>query len=197
MYVCMCPRGHTYAPDRTLSVSLQTHDDEPDTQQYHTIHTLQAALDQAACRPNASSSDVAVAGALGRHGGAVAVAIGAVVVDGVAAPDLGQAAVLRGVEVPELRLVPPARALGGAEARLRGGLAAVDVEAAVGGDEGRVGPVRLLAPAAGRPVVGVPQAGVELHRLAERVPHAQVGARVLEHPDRHVVHEEPGGAAGR
>jgi hypothetical protein len=49
-------------------------------------------------------------------------------------------------------------------------------------------------PAAGRLVVGVPQDGVELHRLAERAPHAQVGARVLEHLDRHVVHEEPDGA---
>jgi hypothetical protein len=134
-------------------------------------------------------SGVAVAVALGRHGG-VAFAVVAVVVDGVRLADPGEAAVLVGVEVAELRLVPPPGALGGAVPGLRRRLAAIDVEAPVGGDERRPRPVGLLPPAAGGPVVGVPQAGVELHRLVERVPHAQVLA-VLEHPDRRVVHEEP------
>lgn len=75
-------------------------------------------------------SDIPVSGALGRHG-RVPGPVGAIVVDGVLVAYPAQAAVLRAVEVLKLSLVPPPRALSGAELGLDGGLAAVDVEAAV------------------------------------------------------------------
>lgn len=114
-----------------------------------------------------------------------------VVVDGPLLSHPEEPAVLVAVEVLELFLVPPPAALCGAELGLGRGLATVDVEAAVGGDERSVGPVGLLKPTPCGPVIGIPEAGIELHGLFEWEPHPQVLA-VLEHPDGDVVHKETG-----
>lgn len=82
--------------------------------------------------------------------------ISAVVVDGEFGADPLEAPVLISVKVLELLLVPPPLALGGAKIGLDRGLAAVDVEALVGGDKGSLGPVCLLKPTPCGPVVRVP-----------------------------------------
>lgn len=133
-------------------------------------------------------SGVAVPLALWGHG-RVSSPVVAVIVDGVLATHPFEAVVLTRVEVSELPLVPPALALGGAELGLHGRLAAVDVELPVRRHERCLRPVRLLESAARGPIVRVPQARVQLHRLVEREFHPDVLA-VLEHPDRSVVHEE-------
>ncbi|KAL6969173.1 hypothetical protein U1Q18_028895, partial [Sarracenia purpurea var. burkii] len=84
--------------------------------------------------------------------------VGAVVVDGELVADPGEPPVLVGVEILEILLVPPPLALSGAELSLHGGLAAIDGEALVGGDEGSLGPVGLLQSTPRCPVVRVPQA---------------------------------------
>lgn len=77
--------------------------------------------------------------------------------------------------------------VGGAEFVVHGGEAGVDMEAFVGSYEGLFGPICLLQPAPGGPVVSIPQAGVYLHRLIEGEFDSQTCV-VLEHPDWYVVH---------
>ena len=64
-----------------------------------------------------------------------------------------------------------------------------DVVAAVGGDEGRAGPVRLDAAALRGPLLGVPDAGEDVRGLARRERHPARGV-VPEHPDRGAVDVE-------
>lgn len=117
--------------------------------------------------------------------------VSAVVVDGVFLADPPQPPPLLSIKVLELLLVPPPLTLGGTKLGFDGGLAAVDVEAPVRGDERGLGPIGLFQPTPGGPVVCVPQAGVELHGLVKWEFHTQIFA-VFEHPDRYVVHQESG-----
>ena len=134
--------------------------------------------------------------ALGRNRAVVPLAVGAVVVDGVAE--------LHGAHLPQLRLAQLAqvrrgvpvgrrraalRAPGGAAAG-GGAVADLQVDVAVLGDEGRLGPVRLDAAALRGPVLRRPDAGEGVHLPPRRERDAP--RRVVpEHADRDAVDEPP------
>lgn len=124
--------------------------------------------------------------------------VGAVVVDHVHILRLLQLLLPLHVVQPSCSAVKPVAAAGrwalAAHPRGPARLATVGAVVPEVGGEGRLGPVRLDAPALRRPVVRVPQAGVEPHRLAlgERHP---LALQVAEVPDGHVVHHEAAGGA--
>lgn len=122
----------------------------------------------------------------------------AVVVDHVVGPDPLELVVLveaqlghRGL-VPPVPLLPTAAAPLGVVGRCHGhrALACVNVEVAVGRDEGRVGPVGLDAAALRGPVVGVPYRAVHAHGLVLRVRDASV-LQIGVGADRSLVHKKP------
>lgn len=133
-----------------------------------------------------SSSYVSVSFALWRET-RVSDPVTAVVVDGVLASNPAQPPPLISIEVLELLLVPPPLTLGGTVLGFHRRLAAVDVEAPVGGHEGSLGPVGLFESSPSGPIICIPQTRVELHWLVEWESHSQVFA-VLEHSDWDVVH---------
>ena len=133
-----------------------------------------------------SSSYVSVSLALWREA-RVPSPVSAVVVDGELLSNPPQSPPLISIKVLELLLIPPSLTLCGTELGLHRGLAAVDVEAPVGGYEGSLSPVGLFQPSSGGPIVGVPETRVELHGLVEWELHSQVFA-VLEHSDWDVIH---------
>ena len=137
------------------------------------------------------SLSIPVSAAFRRHGGEPR-AIRAVIVDGILATNPCKTSVLEGIEVLEGTLIPPPLPLCGADGSGGRGFAAVDMEAAVGGEEGRLAPVGLLKAASRGPVVGIPEAGVDLHGLIEWVAYS-LGLTVLEDSDWHIIYEETDG----
>jgi hypothetical protein len=145
---------------------------------------VRATVHGSGCSPEVALGGDALREALG---------VGAVVVDHELPLHPPHAAV---AHVAQLLSPPAAPAHGGGLHGAHGALlppagpqAGVGAEAPERGHERRVGPVRLHAPALRRPVVGVPQARVQPHRLALGERHA---ARlvVLEVTDRGAVHRE-------
>uniref|UniRef100_J3M149 Uncharacterized protein n=1 Tax=Oryza brachyantha TaxID=4533 RepID=J3M149_ORYBR len=119
--------------------------------------------------------------------------IGAVVVDHVLVLRFPQLLLLPHVVQPPAE--PVAGGGGGrwalaAHPGVRARHAAVGGEVPEVGHERRLRPVGLDAAALRRPVVGVPQAAEQPHRLVDRERHAGVQV-VLELPDRHVVNQDP------
>lgn len=102
--------------------------------------------------------------------------VGAVVVHHVVRADPHELVALVHAQLRHGGAIPPEALLAGTAAallvvgrrHLAGARARVDVEAPVGGDEGRVGPVRLHQSSLSRPVVGVPDWAVDAHGLILR-----------------------------
>jgi len=131
---------------------------------------------------------IAVANTFRRHF-RVSGNIGAVIVDGVLLPHPFQVPPLSSVQVSELFLIPPPPPLRSA-GRLRGrSLAGIHMELLVGGEEGRLAPIGFLQTPSGGPVICIPQARIQLHRLVEWVPHPQILA-VLEHSNWYRVNKK-------
>ena len=116
-------------------------------------------------------------------------AVRAIVVDGPFLAHPPEPLPLSGVEVAELRLVPPSLALSVTELSIHSGLTSINVEALVSGYEGSFGPICLLQTTPCGPVICIPQAVVDFHGLVEWEFDSQVLA-VLEHPDWDVINKE-------
>lgn len=109
----------------------------------------------------------------------------AVVIDHVVTPNPLESLFLTGIEL----LVPPCPFRSRAQRRSARRHARVCAEALVRRHERSLTPISLHEPTPGGPVVSIPQAGVEAHRLVLRVGHSHLLA-VPKSSDRCSIHVE-------
>lgn len=141
------------------------------------------------------NSDIMVPFAFRRHC-RVSGSISAIVIDSILWSNPLKSSILISIQVLKLLLIPPPHSLCGTEFGLNRCLTTVDMKSPVRSDERSLAPVSLLEAASCRPIIGIPQAWIDLHWLIEGEPHSQILA-ILEHSNWHIIHIETAIANGK